>query len=107
MYQMQKDLSRTTDLGSYRLESLLGKGGMGEVWRARHRLLRRDAAVKLVRPDLLSSAGGTEIRHIRQRLELEAQAIASLRSPHTVAPYDFVMSDDGFLLFPSEIFEGL
>src|SRR5262245_29853049 len=57
LYQMQKDLSRTTDLGSYRLESLLGKGGMGEVWRARHRLLRRGAAVKLIRPDLLSSAG--------------------------------------------------
>jgi len=107
MYQMQKDLSRTTDLGSYRLESLLGKGGMGEVWRARHRLLRRDAAVKLVRPDLLSSAGGSEIRHIRQRFELEAQAIASLRSPHTVALYDFGTSDDGSLYYAMELLEGM
>jgi hypothetical protein len=107
IFQMQKDLSRTTDLGSYHLETLLGKGGMGEVWRARHRLLRRDAAVKLVRPDLLSSAGGSELRHIRHRFELEAQAIASLRSPHTVALYDFGMSDDGSLYYAMELLDGL
>jgi serine/threonine-protein kinase len=104
---MQKDLSRTTDLGSYRLESLLGKGGMGEVWRARHRLLRRDAAVKLVRPDLLSTAGASDLRHIRRRFEQEAQAIASLRSPHTVALYDFGLSDDGSLYYAMELLEGL
>jgi len=107
LYRMQKDLSRTIDLGSYRLESLLGKGGMGEVWRARHRLLRRDAAVKLLRPDLLSRAAGSKLRHIRQRFEREAQAIASLRSPHTVALYDFGMSDDGSLYYVMELLDGL
>jgi serine/threonine-protein kinase len=107
LYQMQKDLSRTTDLGSYQLENLLGKGGMGEVWRARHRLLRREAAIKLVRPDLLSRAGATAMRHMRQRFELEAQAIASLRSPHTVALYDFGMSDDGSLYYAMELLDGL
>jgi serine/threonine-protein kinase len=107
IYQMRKDLSRATDLGSYRLDSLLGKGGMGEVWRARHRLLRRDAAVKLVRPDLLSSARAGELRHIRRRFEVEAQAIASLRSPHTVALYDFGVSDDGSLYYAMELLEGM
>jgi eukaryotic-like serine/threonine-protein kinase len=107
IYRMQKDLSRTTDLGSYRLESLLGKGGMGEVWRARHRLLRREAAVKLVRPDIVSRAGDRELQHIRRRFELEAQAIASLRSPHTVALYDFGTSDDGSLYYAMELLEGL
>jgi eukaryotic-like serine/threonine-protein kinase len=107
IYQMQKDLSRTIELGSYRLVGLLGKGAMGEVWRARHRLLRRDAAVKLMSPDLLSRAGGTKLRRIRQRFELEAQAIASLRSPHTVALYDFGMSDGGSLYYAMELLDGL
>src|SRR6266566_8108302 len=107
MHKMQTDLSRTTDLGSYRLESLLGKGGMGEVWRARHRLLQREAAVKLVRPDLLSTAGAGELRHIRRRFEQEARAIASLRSPHTIALYDFGVSDDGSLYYVMELLEGL
>jgi hypothetical protein len=107
IYEMQKHVSQTTDLGSYHLESLLGKGGMGEVWRSRHRLLRRDAAVKLVRPDLLSTAGASELRRVRRRFEQEAQAIASLRSPHTVALYDFGMSDDGSLYYAMELLEGL
>ena len=68
---------------------------MGEVWQARHRLLRRDAAVKLVIPDLLARTGSQARRHIRERFELEAQAIASLRSPHTVALYDFGVSEEG------------
>jgi serine/threonine-protein kinase len=101
---MQQDLGLAADLGSYRLESLLGKGGMGEVWRASHRLLRREAAVKLIRTDILSQSGAP--RHARERFELEAQAIASLRSPHTVALYDFGASDDGSLFYAMELLEG-
>jgi eukaryotic-like serine/threonine-protein kinase len=63
VYRMQEDLSRAKQLGSYRLEGLLGKGGMGEVWRASHRLLRRDAAVKLIRPDAVSGMGESEMRY--------------------------------------------
>jgi len=102
---MQEDLGRAKDLGSYHLESLLGKGGMGEVWRASHRLLRRDAAVKLIRPNSMFGIG--DVGHVRQRFEQEAHAIASLRSPHTVALYDFGMSDDGDLYYVMELLEGL
>ena len=45
----------------YRIVSLLGKGGMGEVWRAEHRMLARPAAAKLIRPEALSSNPG--VRH--------------------------------------------
>jgi serine/threonine-protein kinase len=106
-YRMQHDVTRLEALGSYRLESLLGKGGMGEVWRARHHMLRRDAAVKLVLPDLLARAGAAEMRRIHERFEREAQAIASLRSPHTVALYDFGIADNGSLYYVMELLEGL
>jgi eukaryotic-like serine/threonine-protein kinase len=105
VYRMQEDLSRAKHLGSYHLEGLLGKGGMGEVWRASHRLLRRDAAVKLIRPNSMFGIG--DVGHVRQRFEQEAHAIASLRSPHTVALYDFGMSDDGDLYYVMELLEGL
>jgi serine/threonine-protein kinase len=107
MYQMQKELSRATELGSYHLEALIGKGGMGEVWRASHRLLRRPAAVKVVRPEILSNTGEAKLLHTRQRFEQEAQAIASLRSPHTISLYDFGSSDDGSLYYAMELLEGM
>jgi serine/threonine-protein kinase len=107
VYRMQTELSHARELGSYRLESLLGKGGMGEVWRASHRLLRREAAVKVVSQDAVSSRGERVVRNIRQRFEKEAQAIASLRSPHTVALYDFGVSEEGALYYVMELLEGL
>jgi len=107
LHQMQHDLSRTQDLGSYHLEALLGRGGMGEVWRASHRLLRREAAVKLVRPQLMTSDDEHERRQVQRRFELEAQAMASLRSPHTAAIYDFGSSEDGSLYYVMELLDGL
>jgi len=107
LHQMQRDLSRSQDLGSYHLQVLLGRGGMGEVWRASHRLLRREAAVKLVRHSLLNGADAGEQRKIQRRFELEAQAMASLRSPHTAALYDFGVSEEGTLYYVMELLDGL
>ena len=55
-HRIGRRLREAQDLGSYQLVELLGHGGMGEVWRAQHRLLARSAAVKLVRPELLGAA---------------------------------------------------
>ena len=55
----------------------------------------------------MARAGGSALRHIRQRFELEAQAIATLRSPHTVALYDFGTSDDGSLYYAMELLDGV
>jgi serine/threonine protein kinase len=49
------------ELGNYQLVSLLGRGGMGEVWIAEHRLLARSAAIKLIRPELLGSGTQTDV----------------------------------------------
>jgi len=107
IHRLQEDVSRTENFGSYHLAKLLGRGGMGEVWLARHRFLRRDAAVKLVLAGLLERAGSSERRQIQKRFESEAQAIASLRSPHTVAIYDYGLAENGSLYYTMEYLPGL
>ena len=90
-------------LGHYRLVEKLGEGGMGEVWRARHQLLARPCAVKLIRPDRL---GGNRDAAVG-RFRLEARAISRLTSPNTVRLYDFGVSETGSLYFVMELLDGL
>src|SRR5689334_13705421 len=54
--QLGKQVTKARDLGSYELGELLGRGGMGEVYRATHRMLARPAAIKLIRPEMLGAA---------------------------------------------------
>jgi DNA-binding NtrC family response regulator len=91
-------------VGSYRLVSPLGVGGMGEVWLARHRLLARPAAVKLIRHDAEHT-----MPHDRlvRRFQREAQVTANLRSPHTVQLYDFGINDSGSFYYVMELLTGL
>ena len=92
-------------MGSYRLEERLGQGGMGEVWRARHRMLARPAAIKLIRPAARAAAPASE--ELQRRFEREAQAIARLRSPHTVELFDFGVAADGAFYYVMELLDGL
>jgi len=85
----------------------LGAGGMGEVWRARHRMLARTAAIKLIRPTLAGNASAGMSDQARQRFEREAQSIARLRSPHTVDVFDYGIADDGAFYYAMELLEGL
>jgi eukaryotic-like serine/threonine-protein kinase len=100
VYHLGKEVQRARELGSYRLEEKLGEGGMGEVWRARHRLLARPAAIKLIRPSLSS-------QDVLRRFEREAQVISSLRSPHTVEVFDFGVATDGTFYYVMELLDGL
>ncbi len=106
VYKLGTDVTRAREMGSYRLTELLGRGGMGEVWKARHRLLRRPAAIKVIHGDMVgvADAGGQGI--VLKRFEQEAQATASLRSPHTVELYDFGMASDGSFYYVMELLEG-
>jgi len=98
---------RADDIGSYVLGNRLGKGGMGEVWRARHKTLARDAAVKLIRPEMLTSSSGRQEQLLKRRFEREARVTASLRSPHTVALYDYGQSKDGAFYYVMELLDGI
>jgi DNA-binding NtrC family response regulator len=100
----QEAFDERPSVGSYRLVSHLGSGGMGEVWLARHRLLARPAAVKLIRHD--TTAGAAHEQLVR-RFQREAQVTATLRSPHTVQLYDFGVNDSGTFYYVMELLEGL
>jgi serine/threonine-protein kinase len=107
MFQaMGRRLKEARDLGSYELVERLGEGGMGEVWRARHRLLARPAAIKLVRPAMLHAGTGAEARATLRRFEDEAQATATLTSPHTIRLFDFGATDDGSFYYVMELLAG-
>src|SRR6266700_2931093 len=78
--------------GRYRLSSVIGRGGMGTVWRARDELLNRDVAVKEIAwPPSLSEA---ERQTARRRALREAQMAARLRHPNVVLIYDIFEEDD-------------
>jgi serine/threonine-protein kinase len=107
VYQLGTEARKAQELGSYRLVERLGEGGMGEVWRAEHRLLARPAAVKLIRADAAGHGGPDRRRVNLQRFEREAQATASMRCPHTVELYDFGVADDGTFYYVMELLNGL
>lgn len=102
VYCLRRQVQEARQLGSYELVEKIGGGGMGEVWRARHRLLVRPAAVKLIRPDTL----GGDTRTMLGRFEREAQATSVLRSPHTVELYDFGVTEDGTFYYAMELLDG-
>ncbi len=101
-YGLRKQVAEANELGQYVLEEKIGGGGMGEVWRARHRLLIRPAAIKLIRPQV---SGDPEL--LLRRFEREARATAALKSPHTVQLYDFGATEDGRLYYVMELLDGL
>src|SRR5262245_24120166 len=106
LYHLGTEVKRARELGSYFLEEKLGEGGMGEVWRARHRMLARPAAIKLIRPTAAGNGLGVSNDAVL-RFEREAQAIARLRSPHTVNLFDFGVADSGAFYYVMELLDGL
>jgi serine/threonine-protein kinase len=80
---------------------------MGEVWKARHKMLARDAAIKIVRPELVDGLSARQSDIAIRRFEREARVTASLQSPHTVYLYDFGTSRDGSFYFVMELLDGI
>src|SRR5262245_47877245 len=75
-------------LGQYEIVSLLGRGGMATVYRARQPSMKRDVAVKVIKPDLL------EMGDFVARFEREAQTIASLSHPHIIKVFEYGQQGD-------------
>ena len=105
--KLGQQVARAREMGSYRLGELLGRGGMGEVYRASHRMLARPAAIKLIRPEMIAARDGAAAQLAIARFRREAEAAAELRSPHTVELYDFGVADDETIYFVMELLDGM
>jgi serine/threonine-protein kinase len=88
-------------LGQYRLVRRLGAGGMGEVYLAEHRLLKRPCAVKLIRPEKAGDAA------MLQRFEREVQAMTRLTHWNVAEVFDYGRTDDGTFYYVMEYLPGL
>ncbi len=107
VYRLGRTVRAAREMGSYTLEESLGSGGMGEVWRASHRMLARPAAVKLIKPEILGTMQSGEIERLHGRFEQEVQATAALSSPHTVDIYDYGLARNGAFYYVMELLDGI
>jgi eukaryotic-like serine/threonine-protein kinase len=106
LHRLGSRLREAQELGSYQLVRPLGHGGMGEVWEAKHQMLRRHAAIKLVRPSVLGARTEAEAEVMLRRFEREAQATAALNSPHTIDVFDFGFTKEGTFYYVMELLVG-
>jgi serine/threonine protein kinase len=96
----QKAALMAKELGQYQLEAKLGEGGMGVVYRGRHRMLRRPTAIKLLHPDKTTDEAIA-------RFEREVQLTCQLNHPNTIAIYDYGRTPEGIFFYAMEFLDGI
>jgi serine/threonine protein kinase len=100
MRQTHPRLTMGSRFGPYKLLKRIGEGGLGEVFLAQHELMKRFAAIKILRADAHN-------RDCISLFEREVQATSLLSHPNTVAIYDFGRATDGRLFYAMEFLSGL
>jgi len=98
--RLQGQVKEARQLGRYQIEKKLGKGGMGTVYLARHALLRRPTAIKVLDGDRADAEGVA-------RFEREVQVSSSLSHPNTIEIYDYGYTPDGTFYYAMELLRGI
>jgi serine/threonine-protein kinase len=98
---LREDLSKARRLGHYQLGDKLGEGGMGEVYLAEHKLLKRPCALKLIKSDVNTNPLALA------RFEREVQSAAMLSHPNTIEIFDYGHSNDGTFYYVMEYLPGM
>jgi len=99
-WTLRQQIFESRSIGRYKLSRRLGKGGMGEVWAAFHATLKRDVALKIIRPERITP-------DLIARFEREVRATSALSHPNTVRVFDYGVTDDGLWYYAMELLDGL
>lgn len=101
LYNMRRSLHRAQRLGNYEVQRELGRGGMGRVYVARHALMCRPTALKVLEP------GSGQERTASARFEREVRLSSTLTHPNTITIYDFGRTRENTFYYAMEYLEGL
>jgi eukaryotic-like serine/threonine-protein kinase len=99
IHRLRKEVSDIQKLGQYNLERKLGEGAMGVVYQAKHGMLKRPTAIKLLRPELADAEALNRFRR-------EVQLTAKLTHPNTVTIYDYGRTPAGLFYYAMELLSG-
>jgi len=98
-FALRTQVDRALRLGQYQLEEKIGEGGMGEVYRATHAMLRRPTAIKVLRPEITGE-------ETLERFAREVRETARLTHPNTISIYDYGRTPSGVFYYAMELLDG-
>lgn len=96
---LNRKVGEAAQLGQYTLLRKVGEGGIGEVYLANHAMLKRPTAIKILKPNIISS-------EVVERFEREVQLASRLTHPNTIEIYDFGRTPDGIFYYAMELLNG-